>query len=90
MFPFCMLVQQRQKWREQFKQGIVPVLYTATVTQNELVKQLINYINNGIEPTHVDFHSYLQFRNTNTKRYSIIMEQLMEYAIFKQLGENYD
>lgn len=90
MFPFCMLVQQRQKWREQFKQGIVPVLYTATTTQNELVKQLINYINNGVEPTHDDFHTYLQFRKTNTKRYSIIMEQLMEYAIFKQLGENYD
>lgn len=80
-----MLVQQREQWWEQFRNGIVPVLYKNTSTcQNELVNQLKDYINKGIIPTHVDFHRYLQYRNTNKIRYSIIIEQLMEYAIFSQ------
>lgn len=80
-----MLVEQRKNWRNDFKAGKIPILYTShkkRASKNILVEQLCDYIDFGIEPTCVGFHLYMSYRNTNSKRLSTIMEQLIEYALF--------
>lgn len=81
-----MLVEQRKSWHNEFKAGKVPILYTShkkSASKNILVEQLCDYIDKGIEPTCVGFHLYMSYRNTNSKRLSTIMEQLIEYALYK-------